>query len=285
MTPRPAALLALALLVSGCTGLSEPNVDIEAERAEGAVNPLDQDSLNDLMLTVAGADEAVSYFRQALAQNPEDAELRRGYARALDRNGQYGESRLVWRRLIDSGEATRRDRVDYAFVLARLDLWDEVEEQLSLLPPGQETSRQLLVRAFLADQRGDWDAADAAYARAREISPEPASVVNNWGVSEMARGDMAAAEARFEEAVALDPRLFGAKNNLAIAYGLQRKYRVPLVTLAEVERAIVLHNLGVVALRQGDREIGRDLLEQSLAAHPRHYAPAADKLAALGAIQ
>lgn len=285
MTPRPAALLALALLVAGCTGLSEPNVDIDAERAEGAVNPLDQDSLNDLMLTVAGADEAVSYFRQALAQNPEDAELRRGYARALDRNGQYGESRLVWRRLIESGEATRRDRVDYAFVLARLDLWDEVEEQLSLLPPGQETSRQLLVSAFLADQRGDWDAADAAYARARDLSPQPASVVNNWGVSEMARGDMQAAETRFEEAVTLDPRLFGAKNNLAIVYGLQRKYRVPLVTLAEEERAVILHNLGVIALRQGDREVGRGLLEQSLAVHPRHYAPAADKLAALGVIQ
>jgi Tfp pilus assembly protein PilF len=101
----------------------------------------------------------------------------------------------------------------------------------------------------------------------------------------MARGDMVSAEARFEEALVYDPDLFGAKNNLAIAYGLQRKYRVPLVTLSEEERAVILHNLGVIALRQGDREIGRGLLEQSLAVHPRHYAPAADKLAALGVIQ
>ena len=283
--PLRAALVLAALALAGCTGLSEPGVDIESERADGAPNPLDQDSLNDLMLTVAGADEAVAYFRRELAANPDNADLRRGYARALSRAGRHAEARLAWRGLVEEGRPTRRDRVDYAFTLARLDRWDDVEAQLAELPPGGEPgARELLVTAFLADQRGRWAEADAAYARAAELSARPAGVYNNWGVSEMARGDFEAAESRFEEALVYDPELFNAKNNLAIAYGLQRRYALPLVSVSEEERAVLLHNLGVLALRQGDRDTGRELLQRSLSVHPQHYAPAAEKLAALGGV-
>lgn len=284
MILRAALLLLAAAAVSGCEGFAPKGAaNTEADRANPPQLPFDRQSLGEIMLSVGGPEEAVTYFRDALSQTPDDPALRRGYARALARNHQFAESRLVWRGLDESGGMQATDRIDYALVLSRLQQWDEAEGQLALLPPGVESGREALARALIADQRGDWAAADVAYARARTLSAQPATALNNWGVSLMARGDFAAAERRFEEALTYEPGLFSAKNNLALTYGLQRRYRLPLVTLTAEERATLLHNLGVLALRQGDRDEARDLFEQSLATHPQHFAPAADKLAILEA--
>ncbi|MEM6438538.1 MAG: hypothetical protein AAF763_02405 [Pseudomonadota bacterium] len=278
---RIAQRLATLLLLAGCAGFPGASVDIEEERRLAQDNPLSDQSLNEIMLTVAGAEEAVTFFRDQLAENPTDPTLRRGYAQSLYRNRQFPEASFVYRSLVEDDQARPVDRVNYALALTRLEQWDEAEAQLALLTPDLRSSRRSLVQALIADHREDWDSADAAYAEAQTLAPQPATILNNWGVSRMARGDFLAAQRSFEEALIFDPNLFSAKNNLAIAYGLQRRYRLPLVTLNNEERAVLLHNLAVLALRQGDVDIGRGLLEQSLATHPQYYAPAADKLAAL----
>jgi hypothetical protein len=66
-----------------------------------------------------------------------------------------------------------------------------------------------------------------------------------------------------------------------IARGLQRDYRLPLVPLSDEERAILLNNLGIIAMRQGDERIARGLFAAAVDAHPQYYAGAADKLAVL----
>lgn len=277
-----APLLAAALLLGGCAeDLTRAEVDADAERAQSD-NPLDRDSLNDIMLTVAGSEEAIAYFREGLAKNPEDPKLRRGLARSLSRAGRNAEARTIWRDLVEADQATPEDRVDYALSLTRLGMWDEARAQADQLPEKPVTARRMVLTALLADHREDWAAADAAYERARALSAQPAQVLNNWGVSRLARGEHAQAERLFEEALVYDPDMFSAKNNLALSYGLQGRYRLPLITLSEEEKAVLLHNLGVIALRQDDRETARGLFEQAVAAHPRHYAPAADKLEALG---
>jgi Flp pilus assembly protein TadD len=116
-----------------------------------------------------------------------------------------------------------------------------------------------------------------------KLSPEPAALLNNWGVSEMARGDLNAAQKTFEQAVSYDSTLFSAKNNLAIARGLQGHYTLPLVPLKDKERAVLLNNLGIIAMRKGDEKTARGLFAAAVDADPQHYAGAADKLAALEA--
>ncbi|MEM1313293.1 MAG: tetratricopeptide repeat protein [Pseudomonadota bacterium] len=276
------ALCLAALLLAGCADFQSANVDIEEERRIAEDNPLTEQSMNEIMLTVAGAEEAVAFFRNQLAEDPDNPLLRRSYAESLYRNRQFAEASFVYRSLVEDDEALPGDRVNYALALTRLEQWDEAEAQVALLPPDMRSARRSLVTALIADQREDWDAADAAYAEAQSLAPQPATILNNWGVSRMARGDFLAAQRSFEEALIFDPNLFSAKNNLAISFGLQRRYRLPVVTLSNEEKAVLLHNLGVIALRQGDRDIGKGLLEQSLATHPQYYAPAADKLAALG---
>jgi Tfp pilus assembly protein PilF len=166
-------------------------------------------------------------------------------------------------------------------VSARLEHWDEVRTLVAALPPGMETARRHQVDAMLADHEGDWAAADAAYAQAEALAADPAPILNNWGVSLMSRGDLAAAAEMFERALAYDSRLFSAKNNLAIARGMMGEYRLPAVPMTETEKAYMLNNLGVIAERNGQLELARGLFTAAVEAHPQHYAAAASRLAAL----
>ena len=59
---------------------------------------------------------------------------------------------------------------------------------------------------------------------------------------------------------------------------------MPLVSLSEEERAMLLHNVGVIALRRGDTSQAKGLFTMAVEAHPRFYPAASEKLAALEAI-
>lgn len=281
MIARSAARGLAAFVLLGLLSACAQQGAQDAKTARLDTNPIDNLNLNDIMLTVADAEDAVEYFRKTLAQNPDREDLQRGYAYALMRARKYPEARLAFRALIEAGRAQPADRVEYAHALARLEQWDDVAAQLALLPEGFVSARRLMLEALLADHRRDWAAADAAYERARQMAAQPAPVYNNWGVSKMARGDFAGAEEAFEKALTYDPSLFSAKNNLALTYGLQRRYRLPLVFMTDEERAILKHNLGLLALRQGDKAVARGLFAEAVEAHPRHFEAAAAKLAAL----
>ena len=128
----------------------------------------------------------------------------------------------------------------------------------------------------------DWDRADAFYETATGLTDTPAGVLNNWGYSKLSRGDAAAAERLFGRALNEDPDLFTAKNNLVLARGARRDYALPAVEMTQEERAQLLHTMALAAVKQGDVAIGRSLLTEALASHPRHFEPAARALSALG---
>jgi len=190
----------------------------------------------------------------------------------------------MYQELITLDQDRPTDRLDYAFVAMRLDRWDDVKSLSRSFPQGLDTPRRHLIDAMVADQEQDWEAADQAYARAEKLSPEPAPVLNNWGVSQMSRGDLTAATATFQRALSYDARLFNAKNNLAIVSALQGQYSLSLVPLADDEKAVLLNNMGIVAMRRGNEKVARGLFAAAVEAHPQHYAGAASKLAALESI-
>lgn len=264
----------VAFGLSACESVSEKKDPL-------AANVIDEANLNELMLTVSDPNDAVRYFQQSLAKEPDRADFRRGLARSLVRAERYNEAERVFEELIALGQDEPVDRVEYAMVSIRLDHWDDVRSAVARFPDGLQTPRRYLIEAMLADQDQEWDKADKLYAKAEGLAAEPAPVLNNWGVSLMARGDLKAAEKTFERAVSYDTGLFSAKNNLAIVRGLQREYTLPLVPMEDEERAVMLNNLGIIAMRQGDERIARGLFAAAVEAHPQHYAGAADKLAAL----
>ena len=71
-------------------------------------------------------------------------------------------------------------------------------------------------RGVAADLQGEWSVADTAFARASELAPERAEILNNKGWSLMLRGAWHLALPLLERATALDPQATRARNNLEL---------------------------------------------------------------------
>jgi len=265
-------LASMIFALAGCTATRPDDV---------TGNIIDDARIENLLLSAGDPGDAVRYFEKALEQSPGRAEFRRGLALSFSRAGRHAEAAETYRELIARNQATPEDRLDYAAVMARLGHWDEVNTVIAGLPEQMATVRRRLIEAMAADHLGDWERADAAYAAAEAEASAPARVLNNWGVSLMARGDFALAEATFTRALSHDPQLFNAKNNLAMARGLQGNFRPPSIPMSETERAYVLNNLGMIAMQKGQGDIARGLLAAAIEAHPQHYTEAASRLDAL----
>ncbi len=250
-----------------------------------ALNALDDSNLGDLMLTAASPDEAVSYFRRTLAENPDRIDLQRGLAKSLVRARKPAEAAAVWAKVVEHPEANNEDRVEYAGALIRNSDWDRAKQVLDGVPPTHESFERYRLEAMVADSRKDWRRADSFYEIAVGLTTQPSSVLNNWGYSKLTRGDYRDAERLFAEALTYDPSLFTAKNNLVLARGAQRNYQLPLVQMTQTERAELLHTLALTAIKQNDIETGKQLLQDAIDTHPRHFEAAVRALGALEAGQ
>jgi Flp pilus assembly protein TadD len=136
---------------------------------------------------------------------------------------------------------------------------------------------------MVADSNKEWKKSDSFYETAVGLTTRPGGVLNNWGYSKLTRGDFAEAERLFGEAIRHDPDLFTAKNNLILARGAQRNYALPVIPMEQVERAQLLHTLGLSAVKQGDIEMGKTLLREAIETHPQHFEDAVRSLRALEA--
>ncbi len=111
----------LALCLGGTVALSGCNPgpsDEEVKRAVKSVNVIDESNLNDIMLTVADPNEAVTYFAGAAEQQPDRIDFKRGLAQSLVRASKPTEATKVWAIVVASPEATNDDRVNYADALS-----------------------------------------------------------------------------------------------------------------------------------------------------------------------
>ncbi|WP_425049358.1 tetratricopeptide repeat protein [Psychromarinibacter sp. S121] len=272
--------LGSAVLLSAC---GDKAGDADVERAFDTVNVIDESNLNDIMLTVADPNEAVNYFRRSLAEHPDRIDLLRGHALSLVRAKRNTEGAVAWKAVVDHAEVTNSDRVEYADALIRTGDWDTAEAALDKIPPTYETFKRYKLEAMIADSNQEWKDADAFYEIAVGLTTKPGSVLNNWGYSKLSRGEYAEAERLFGEAITYDDSLFTAKNNLALARGAQRDYELPVVPMSQIERAQLLHTLGLSAVKQGDIEIGKGLLREAIDTHPQHFEAAVRSLRALEA--
>ena len=255
--------------------------DAQVQRALEDVNVIDESNLNDVMLTVADPNEAVTYFTGALQQNPERVDLKRGLAKSLVRAQKPVEAAEIWRQVAGSAESTPEDRVMLADALLRSNQWDAARAELNLIPPTYESFDRYRIEAMVADADKNWAKADSFYEVAVGLTTRPASTLNNWGFSKLTRGQHAAAEKLFNEALVHDPSMFTAKNNLVLARAAQRKYDLPVVRMTQTERAELLYSMALAAIKQGDVNVGKGLLQQAVDTHPQHFEAATRSLEAL----
>lgn len=270
----------LALCLGGTVAMSacQKSSDAEVQRALDSVNVIDESNLNDIMLTVADPEEAVTYFRKAVKQNPDRMDLKRGLGRSLVRAKKAREAVPVFAALLKSGEASHDDRVDYADALIRVGEWKKAKAQLDQIPPTHETFKRYRLEAMVADSNKDWKRADSFYEIAVGLTTRPAGVLNNWGYSKLTRGEFAGAEKLFVEAIGYDNGLFTAKNNLVLARGAQRNYQLPVVPMTQTERAQLLYTAALSAIKQNDISTGKTLLRDAIDTHPQHFEAAVRSL-------
>jgi Flp pilus assembly protein TadD len=262
-------------------GACAEKADETVERAFQDVNVVDENNLNDVMLTVADPNEAVDYFQRALASNPDRIDLQRGLAKSLTRAKRNTQAVSAWTKLSKMDGATPDDKVDLADALIRNGDWDKAKKTLDSVPPTLESFKRYRLEAMVADANRDWERADSFYETAVGLTTRPASVMNNWGYSKLTRGDYAEAERLFGEAIRQDQTLFTAKNNLILARGAQRNYSLPVIPLDQTEKAQLLYTMALTAIKQGDIETGKGLLREAIATHPQHFQEAVRSLRAL----
>jgi Flp pilus assembly protein TadD len=273
----------LALGIAGTLALSACNRsgEEEVDRALQDLNVVDESGLNDVMLTVGDPDEAVAYFSRSLQNDPGRIDLMRGLAASMIRAGQASQAVGVWRDVVAHPEANWDDSVELADALIRTNDWDGAQQVLFNIPPTHETFKRYRLEAMVADANEDWEKADSFYETAVGLTTTPAGVLNNWGFSNLTRGDYAAAERLFLDALRYEPDMFTAKNNLVMARGAQRNYDLPVINMTQIERAQLLYTLALTAIKQNDVSIGRSLLREAVDSHPQHFEEAARALDAL----
>ncbi len=267
-----------ALALSAC---EKPDPNAEVKRAVRGVNVIDESNLNELMLTAASPEEAVSYFERTAAENPDRIDILRGLGVSLIRAKKPTQAVVVWAKVAQHPEATNQDKVNYADALIRANRWKKAEEVLDSIPPTYETFKRYKLEAMIADSHKEWQKADSFYETAVGLTTRPSGVLNNWGFSKLTRGDYADAERLFAEALKYDPDLFTAKNNLVLARAAQRKYTLPIVKMTQIERAQLLHTMGLAAVKQGDIAMGKSLLQDAIDTHPQYFEAAVRALDAL----
>lgn len=277
---RHSLLLGLCLLgavaLSACTDQTA-----RVEKAVKSVKASDEQSLNEIMLTVGDPREAVAYFQKGVAAKPNDMSMLRGLAKSLVRAQEPAQGAQVWAKVAAMPGGTNQDRVDEADALIRANKWNEAEKVLGSINPTYETFDRYRLEAMVADSKQQWKKADSFYSTAAGMTTQPAGIYNNWGFSKLTRGDYAGAEALFYKALSYDPNMFTAKNNLVLARGAQRKYDLPVIPMTQEERAKLLYTLALAAIKQGDVAIGKSLLKDAIDTNPRFFPDAQRALDAL----
>ncbi|PUB16324.1 tetratricopeptide repeat protein [Yoonia sediminilitoris] len=269
--------LAATVALAGC----EPAGDAEVERALKDLNVVDETNLNDIFLTVGDPNEAVSYFSKANANDPGRIDLQRGLAKSLVRAKRNADAVVAWQQVVGHEEAENVDRVDLADAQIRANKWDDAAATLNTIPPTYETFKRYSLEAVIADSKQQWEKADSFYETAVGLTTRPANTYNNWGYSKLTRGEYREAERLLLDSIRYDPTSFSAKNNLVQARGARRQYTLPVVPMTQVERAELLHNLALTAIKQNDVTTGKSLLAEAVETHPRFFPEASRALDAL----
>lgn len=274
----------VALCLSGTLALTaceQGPTDAEVERSMADLNVIDESNLNDIMLSSADPKEAVSYFKRTAAANPDRIDVLRGLGISLTRAKMKTEAVPAWANVVAHPQSTSEDRVGYADALIRAGDWDKAERTLDSVPPTFETYQRYRLEAMIADGDKEWKKADSFYEIAVGLTTQPSGALNNWGYSKLTRGDYVGAEKLFGEALKYNSTMFTAKNNLALARGAQRKYDLPIVPMTQIERAQLLHTLALTAIKQGDLQTGKSLLQEAIETHPQHFEAAVRSMRAL----
>lgn len=228
-------------------------------------------------------EEAKLLIARAIAAGFTGAPIERLTADLDFASGRYSQALTAYQHLAGSPSKLTSDCEKGAISALELGRTGDAKPLVSCAVAAPHPSwRSWNARGVLADFTGDWATADDSYARAHQLAPNEARVVNNQGWSKLLRGEWAAAVPFLEQAVTLDPKSERAGNNLELARAALAG-DLPRRRAGESERdwAMRLNDAGVAAELLGDKKRAIAAFTQALDASPSWYDRASNNLKAL----
>jgi predicted Zn-dependent protease len=181
-------------------------------------------------------DDAAGLYRRAVDANPQSFEAHASFGLLLARQGKLPEARteLAAATALDPGDAGSAAKARAWRALARIDSASDPAEAsndlLEALKLSPETPSDTLLAASLADQAGQFDAAETAYRRV--LATDPKSAPANAGLAHLliARKQYPEAETFLRAALAQSPDDPALTAQLATVLAVQNKAEaLPLI--------------------------------------------------------
>jgi tetratricopeptide (TPR) repeat protein len=222
--------------------------------------------------------EAAEAFAEVLGQEPDDGESRYGWALACDKLGRAADARQALQLLVRKQPEHDRGWWKLAELLAA-DRQNDAAREAATRAMDADVSRPeaptLLGR--LQQERGDLDAAIAAFRIALERSPAHGPALRGLGLALVRKGDFGPAADALGAALAQDGRDADALAGLAVSYERLGRARDALTTYqgavqAGRDDAILFMRVAALAESLGLHEEAVDALRQVARKSPNDFA-------------
>ena len=248
-------------------------------------SPPDPTILQDAAHAIDGGrlEEATLLIAKAISEGFRGDPIERLTANVSFASGKYLEALVAYQHLAGSPDKEIGDCEKGAISALELGRIGDAKPLVDCaVAPTHPSWRAWNARGVLADFTHDWTVADESYARAHELAPKEARIVNNEGWSKLLRGDWAGAVPFLEEAAALDPKSERIANNLELAHEALAA-DLPQRRDGESDRdwAVRLNDAGVAAELLGDKQRAIAAFTQALDASPMWYDRASNNLKAI----
>jgi serine/threonine-protein kinase len=254
--PTSLLLLAAALRASG-----DVEAAIEVRRQAQRQYPGDfwinfQLAATFLDLGSAYRDEAVAFFRAALAVRPQSTAVLNNLGRVLHDQGKVDEAVACYRRAIEIDPRFRNGRANLGDALAAQGKLDDAiaafRTAIELDPNYAWVHNDL---GLALQRQGKPDEAIACFRKAIELNPNIAYTYDNLGVSLFAQKKLDEAIAGFRKCIDLDPKYANAHGNLGNALRVQGKLDEAILHCRKAieldpKSAIAYNKLGAVLFAQ-----------------------------------
>lgn len=197
--------------------------------------------------------EALQIYQQLMVDAPAEPRAHFGIGECLLALGKPSEAKQLFQGLKSNPDlhaAALQGEGLALLALGQNELAGNILREASAANPALWRSWNAL--GDLADLRHQPEEAAKFYAKAAEINPESAAVINNIGYSKLVSGDAPHAIQSFHAALALDPKSETIQNNLRLAIAADGKYAEAIRATSHEQLPTVLNNVGYVAMQRGD---------------------------------
>ena len=234
-------------------------------------------------ITAGRLEEARLLIGRAVAAGASGPSLELVLADLAYQTGKYQEAVNRYKHLVQLGLKNSHTCEMGTLAALRLGLWVTAKPLADCAISSSKASwRAWNARGVIADFEQDWSTADNAYARAHEIAPGEAEVINNQGWSRLLRGDWAGALPLLEQAAEIEPNSERIANNLDLAQAaLATDLPQRRAGESDTSWAQRLNDAGVAAELGGDRKKAIAAFTRALHASGVWYARASNNLDAV----